>query len=155
MINTEVLRLVYIIVSAVITALTAFGIAVDPALQAKAGEIIGAAVTIITSVVGLLEYARTKVWSKESAELLARGTMQTLPTPEQKELAAETLGLPTPRVVVPPHIKHAAEAFAGMTPGQIDDYAVKFGVEALEAAVALARRAPSQAQTDAVAVKGL
>lgn len=73
--DTEILRLISIIITAIITILTAVGIAIDPALAANATAIVTAGFTLVASIIALLEWGRANVFSRESATALANAVL--------------------------------------------------------------------------------
>lgn len=146
----EPARLAGYIVAAVVPVLGLLGVAFDAVQVENLTGFITGLVMATSAIIGMVEYVRSKVGSPETTDILSEGTLSRRASEEAKKRATEILNAPPPpREFVPDWLKESAQTIAGMTPGEIDDFVLKYGLDALEAAVELAQRAPtSQEMTD-------
>ncbi len=131
-----------IIVGALTSALAplaAFGLDIFSPEQAAA---------IVGFVSATAVLIRGLVYSPESAETLAKGTLQSRPTPRQAAKAKTVLGIdPSGGTVIPPELKRLAEQYAHLLPFPYASIVAEGGLVALEIALKTAQNAARRPTT--------
>jgi hypothetical protein len=127
----------------VIQALIVLGVAFGLQLTA---EQTGAILAVLAALIALL--TRQQVASPATAETLARGTLQSNPTPKQQTKAKEILGIPAQAgTVIPPDLRLLAEQYAHLLPIPYPQIVAQGGLVALELALKTAQNAAKRPAT--------
>lgn len=126
-------------VQSILVLVAAFGFdLISPEQAAAIVAFVSAATILIRSVVA----------SPATAATLARGTLQTKPTPRQTDKAKSILGIDQDRgVVVPPELKRLAIEYAKYLPMPYPEIVAAVGVAGLEVAVKAAQNATKRPLT--------